>query len=279
MSGNKTIMRNYIPALLILAAIVAGMFYWHASQTPAIDTPALHCTIKLEDPLLNIEIRTTDLPPKVIKRMENVQPGAIQMSLSGVPDGNYHMYFSSPGYATDWEALDIKQGTIVPEHPKITLFQKRYVVLRYAFNTTGGRELSGKGVIEGRAAVAHMGGLPYFEEDWHIWQFNYTPHLCFHRMSKGFGFAKTPKGVVFDDLKEAPTETEYQCDGAMAEKGLTLFCRVEGNQREGIGYGKVLIEEVTEAPPAGIKLIEAGRAIAEQECPGQPATAPDSNPR
>ena len=50
---------------------------------------------------------------------------------------------------------------------------------------------------------------------------------------------------------------KYECVSMKAEKGLTLFCRVEGNRKDGLGYGKVVVEDITETPPAGIKVIEA----------------------
>src|SRR6185295_803947 len=101
-----------------------------------------------------------------------------------------------------------------PEEAKVQLFRKRYVVLRYAFNTSGRPELSGAGIKEGRVAVAHWGSLPYFGQDWQVWQkgsgdnmFGDTPYLDFHRFSDGFGFASATKGVAFDDLKQAPANT------------------------------------------------------------------------
>jgi hypothetical protein len=149
------------------------------------------------------------------------------MALSAVPDGDYFIFFSSPGYAAQWQTLAVKQGKAEPDKIKAKLFRKRYVVLRYAFNTSGGREFSGKGVTEGRVAVSHWESLPYFQQDWQIWQksagedmFGDTPLLDFHRLSDGCGFVTVPKGIAFEDLKEAPAKTEYKCQSMKAEKGL-----------------------------------------------------------
>ena len=159
--------------------------------------------------------------------------------------------------------MSVKQGKAGPDSIKVKLYRNRYVVLRYVFNTSGGREFSEFSIKEGRVAVAHWRGLPYFQEDWQIWQksrgvdmFGDTPYLEFNRYSKGFGFAQVPKGVAFDDLKEAPAQTEYECMSTRAEKGLILFCRIEGNRKEGLGYGKVLVEDITETPPPGVEVIE-----------------------
>lgn len=229
--------------------------------------PSLHLNLATEDTRqakITIEIQTGDFPPKVIKKMDDVPTGSAEMALAGITNGDYFVYLSSPGYAGQWQALSVKQGKLEPDTIKVKLFRKRYVVLRYVFNTSGARELSGKDIKEGRAAVAHWGHLPYFGQDWQIWQkssggemFGDTPFLDFHRFSKGFGFAKVPVGAVFDDLKEAPAPTAYECMSTKAEKGLMLFCRVEADRKDGLGYGKVLVEDVTETPPEGVKVIES----------------------
>lgn len=213
---------------------------------------------------IGIETQTSDFPPKVIKSMEGVPTGSAEMALSGITNGDYVVYFSAPGYAAQWQVLTVKQGKLEPDTIKVKFFRKRYVVLRYAFNTSGARELSGKDIKEGRVAVAHWGHLPYFGQDWQIWQrspgdemFGDTPFLDFHRFSRGFGFAKVPKGAKFDDLNEAPMPTAYECMSTKAEKGLMLFCRVEADRKDGLGYGKVFVEDVTETPPEGIKVIES----------------------
>ena len=228
---------------------------------------SLHLDLATEDTRqakIEIEIQTGDFPPKVIKRMVDVPTGSAQMPLSGITNGDYFAYFSSPGYAAQWQSLKVKPGKPEPDTIKVKLFRKRYVVLRYVFNTSGARELSGKDIKEGRAAVAHWGHLPYFGQDWQIWQkspggemFGDTPFLDFHRFSRGFGFAKVPEGAIFDDLKEAPTPSAYECMSTKAEKGLMLFCRVEADRKDGLGYGKVFVEDVTETPPEGIKVIES----------------------
>ena len=212
---------------------------------------------------IKVEIKTKT--GEVIKKIDDLRPGSADMALSKVPDGDYHVYFSSPGYATQWQRLKVNQEVGEPGSMNVKLFRKRYVVMHYVFNTSGGLKLSGSDIKEGRAAVAHLGQLPFFGEDWQIWQgspgndlFGDTPSLKFHRISDEgrFGFAKAPTGVAFDALKEIPANIKYSCDNMKAEKGLTLFCHVESGNDDGLGYGKVIVEDVTETPPAGVKVIE-----------------------
>ena len=232
---------------------------------------SLRLSLVAEDsqrPKIRVGIQTEVATERFLKKIDDVLPGTVDMPLSGVPDGDYFVYFSSPGFAAQWQSLTVKEGKGDPAKMNVKLFRKRYVVLRYAFNTSGGRKLSGANIKEGRAAVAHWGSLPYFQQDWQIWQrsseddifgdtmFGDTPFLDFHRYSTGFGFTNAPKGVPFEDLKEAPANAEYKCESTKAEKGLTLFCRVEADRKDGLGYGKVLVEDVTETPPAGVKRIE-----------------------
>ena len=238
-----------------------------ASQIHKGTTPSLRLHVSTEgacETKTKVEIQTGDMPPKVLRIMDDVLIGSTNVLLSGIADGDYFIFFSSPGYAAQWQGLTIKQEKSEPETMSVKLFRKRYVVLRYVFNTSHGREFSGNNIKEGRAAVGHWGSLPYFQQDWQIWQkssgddlFGDTVCLDFHRFSKGFGFATVTNGIAFDDVKEAPTQAEYKCRSMKAENGLMLLCRVEGDRKAGLGYGKVFVEDVTETPPKGIQVIES----------------------
>lgn len=245
------------------------------SQTHEVTTPSLWLNIATESASqtkMTVEIHTDKIPRAVVKKMDGVLIGSTSVPLVGVADGLYYVYLFSPGYATQWRALMLTQAKVEPAAISVTLFRKRYVVLRYVFNASGGREFFGKDIKEGRAVVGHWGSLPYFQHDWQIWQkssggmmfgddgygemFGDTVFLDFHRYCKGFGFAKVPEGISFDDLKEAPEQAKYRCKSTKAKKGLILFCRVQADRKEGLGYGKIVIEDVTETPPLGITLIE-----------------------
>ena len=41
-----------------------------------------------------------------------------------------------------------------------------------------------------------------------------------------------------------------------AKKDLALYCRVNGNRAGTLGYGKVLVEDVTETPPKDVRVVE-----------------------
>jgi len=194
---------------------------------------------------------------KVLRRVE---PGHIELDLSSLPRGKYLMYFNSPGYATQWRRVDTGVTPAELDPLVVKLYRERFVVLRYAFNPSGDRSLVGKDVVEGRIALSHWQGLEYFGEDWQIWQraqgrelFGRIPYLDFHRYSPGFGFVVADNGVPFEELVEAP-DSGYRCEDVRAEAGKILFCRVHGNSREPLGYGKILIEDVTEHPPSEILL-------------------------
>jgi hypothetical protein len=218
---------------------------------------------------IKAEIKTGGSNRQVIKTVEGLRPSIVDLAMTEVADGQYFVFFSSPGYAGQWRRFEVVRGKTVPADLKVQLFRKRYVVIHYAFNKSGGRELSGGDMIEGRAAVTHWGGLPLFWHDWQIWQkpdtnahnpasrelFGPIPYLTFHRYVKGFGFLRAPDGVEFDKLRQAPESLTYKCENLKAVKGLTLFCRVNGDRKEGLAYGKVMVEDVTESPPPGIEVI------------------------
>jgi hypothetical protein len=182
--------------------------------------------------------------------------------MAGLGDGGYLAVFSAPGYAAQWRSVALSLGKADPDVVGLKLYRKRYVVLRYVFNPAGGRDFTRPEAQSGRVAVTHWGGLPFFLNDWQVWQkskgddlFGDTAYLEFHRFSEGFGFAAAPKGVKFDELKEAPAGAEYRCQSLKAEKGLIVFCRVQADRIEGLGYGKLMVESVTEAPPRGMQVI------------------------
>lgn len=197
------------------------------------------------------------------KTLQKTLPGTVKVDLTTAGDGQHNLYIQCPGYFTKVASVQTSGDKASLERVKTKLYRNRYVILRCAFNTRGGRNLEGDGVEEQRLALSNWTGPKYFSEDWQIWQDSQgggrdapcdTPYLDFHRISTGFGFAKPAKGVSYEEMKEAP-EGEYRCKRKVAKKGLVLYCRVDGN-RGGLGYGKLLVEDVTETPPKDVRVIE-----------------------
>jgi len=231
---------------------------------------------------ITVEVKTVGSPEHFLKSYANLPADNhnFDLALGGWLDGKYLLYFSAPGYATQWRALSIQNHQLTPQQFNVELFRARQVVIRYAFNLSGGRTFTGTNVETGRLTLTHWGKLPHFGEDWQIWQkpaadttsgdasgsqlFGDTPWLDFHRSTRGFGFSPAPAGVAFDDLTEAPAAATYQCENQKAVKGLTLFCRVNGNNPAGLGYGKITVEDVT-LPP--------GQTAADDFAPPPPTVA------
>jgi hypothetical protein len=196
------------------------------------------------------------------RTLQKAFPGTLKLDLTTVGDGQHNLYIQCPGYFTKIASVQTSGDRASLERVKLKLYRNRYVILRCAFNTRGGRNLEGDGVEEEHLALANWTGPRYFSEDWQIWQSSRgggdTPcdvlYLDFHRISTGFGFAKPAKGVSYEEMKEAP-EGGYRCKRNLAKKGLVLYCRVDGNQG-GLGYGKLLVEDVTETPPKGVRVVE-----------------------
>ncbi|NLE37836.1 MAG: hypothetical protein GX621_07410 [Pirellulaceae bacterium] len=188
-------------------------------------------------------------------------PGTVRLDLRAVNDGKHNVYFHCPGYTSQWISVDISNGKVSCGRDKVTMFRTRYVVLRYAFNTNSERNLEGVGVEQHRVALSHWTGFEPCKSDWQIWQgstdgalFGDTLYLQFHRWSSDYGFAKPAPGVSYEQMKEAP-QSGYRCENIKAEKGLVLFFRVNGDEsKEGLGYGKILVEDVTKTPPDDIQV-------------------------
>lgn len=239
-----------------------------AGGSATVSKPILRLSVLTEDSkpeMVKIELKT-EKPRRGKRRiLAQLSTGTTELLLPDVPEGRHHVYFSSFGYAPQWKIVVFEKGVPTPAELDVKLFRKRYVVLRYAINTLGDNKLSGPGVMEGRLAVAHWRGLPYFGEDWQVWQsssslgrpsFGDTPFLEFHRYGDNFGFLDVSEELVFEDLKEAPLSAGYKGLRRKAVKGLTLFCRIDGDK--GVPrYGKVLVEDVTETPPLEIERLES----------------------
>ena len=132
---------------------------------------------------------------------------------------------------------------------------RRYVVLRYAMNLFGKQDLEGLGVKQGRVAIA-SGNVPDLRGDWTIVQGTGGPMFQHHRTGTNNGFALAPPNTTFEAIKRAPDPDQYQPDQYVAaEKGMILFDRILGNDGKG-RYAKILIEDITETPPADIEAID-----------------------
>jgi len=231
---------------------------------------------------ITAEIKTSGVKGETIKTFNDLPAGTrTVLYATDWPDGDYYAWFSAPGHASQWRAITIKDHQLTPPQLNVELFQARQVVIRYAFNLIGERTLSGANVETGRLTLTHWGKLPHFGRDWQIWQkaatnnvggdsqsggqlFGDTPWLEFHRFSPGFGFSPVPAGAAFDDLKEAPADAAYQCENQKAVKGLTLFCRVNGNNPTDIGYGKIVVEDV---------MVPSDQTAADDAAPPPPTVA------
>lgn len=197
------------------------------------------------------------------KMLKTMFPGIGQLDLTAAGNGKHYLYFECRGYASQTACVEIIGGRTSEAEIKVKLFRKRYAILRCAFNTHGRRSLEGDEVQVQRIALPHWTAPNYFNQDWQIWQksdgvalFGDSPYFEFHRYTTGFGFVKPVSGVSYEAMKEAP-ETGYRCESVKAEKGVVLYCRVNGDRAKGLGYGKVLVEGVTETPPNDVRVVEA----------------------
>jgi RNA polymerase sigma factor (sigma-70 family) len=192
-----------------------------------------------------------------------IEPGASRVDLSQFPDGAHHLYLIAEGFSPQWVYVVIEDRQLLSAGHNLTLYRPRYVVLRYAINTSGGNELTGPNVREGRVALTHWGRFEAFGQDWQVWQqqrgrgkpsFGSVPFLSFHRHGQGFGFREASEDAKFEVLTEAPAEAAYDSfTDREAQTGLLLLCRTRGTA----GYGKILVEEVTLERPAELRIFES----------------------
>ena len=186
-------------------------------------------------------------------------PGQTSLDLGRLADGTFEIFVDAAGFAGQWFRVQIADGVVSPASATVTLYAKRWVTIRYAFNRNG-PDLSPDVAPPKRATLTHWGHLPNFGEDWQVWQGRVEPYsmfgpdlqLEFHRIADGYGFATPASGEAFDDLLTAPTDpAAYGQKRQVAVPGLTLLCRVLGNSPVGgqSGYGKIVIESVSTTRP------------------------------
>src|SRR5205823_12752368 len=104
------------------------------------------------------------------KSLAKLVEGENSVELAGVGDGNHTLYVKCDGYAAQYISVKIEDGQLAKDSASVTLYHRRYVTVGYAFNTKGGRQLSGDGVIIGRVALTHWTAPPRFGEDWQLVQ-------------------------------------------------------------------------------------------------------------
>ena len=184
--------------------------------------------------------------------------GTQKIPIKGIPPGEHHVFFKADGLAGQWSIIDVEKPGMDPPPPlNVSLFAKRYVVMRYTVNTAGGRTLpaTAKDSVTGTGAFCHWSAPPYCGVDWQIWQrgepgfWGTVPHLQFHRMGGHYGLVRV--NVPYDELTEAP-EVGYQNNGfhPIARKGEVWACKTSTGF-----YGKLVVEDVTEMPPPGVKVV------------------------
>jgi hypothetical protein len=180
---------------------------------------------------------------------------------SSLTNGQHYIYLEAEGYAKQWRKINVTNGVPTPNLVNVTLYQKRYVVMSYAFNLLGSTNVTpgSVGVETGRYAVAHWGTLPHFGEDWQVWQrsssslWGPTPYLDWHSYGASNGFIAS--AVPFDEITEVPAEG-YSTFEPRADPGLVLLCRIYTDTPSRAGYGKILVENVFTNPPPGIEVRE-----------------------
>ncbi|NCC61952.1 MAG: hypothetical protein EOM12_13655 [Verrucomicrobiae bacterium] len=190
-------------------------------------------------------------------------PGYSIIDARTLTTGVTYVYYRGDDLATQWVAVTVTNGVPSPDNTDVKLHRKRYVTISYAFNTNNipNVEPGDAGVTTGRYAATHWGRLPHFTADWQAWQmgdnesalFGDTPYLRWHRYSSENGFIVSD--MAYEEVSLVPTNG-YSSFHFKATPGSVLYCRIVGHTDSTRGYGKLLIENVTETPPPGVPVLD-----------------------
>ena len=229
-------------------------FEQEVGDSTATTRPAIHLAFRPQG-------RTAGALPQSGDLAE-VVPGFNSIDVGMLPEGRTYLNLRADGYSPWLIPVSITNGAASTPMQEIALFRTRYVTVRYAFNTARQRDLTGPDVVEGRVALTSSGGLPFFGRDWMMSQLpsadpgtfgsGAAAVFRFHRMAEGFGLAEAPAGSTYEQLTQAPAEASaYSSDSIEAKPGLILFGHVNGDTGN-LGYGKVVVEQVSLTPPQGV---------------------------
>jgi hypothetical protein len=166
-SMRSAICETCIVAFTLLLAVATTAESQGIRQAGSGHVPLAEVPVKvfLEDgaqALITIGIKRNadgrDVAPNIASRdvasmEEETQPGALTLDLSALESGSYSLFMRSPGYSTQILMFDVKDGEANLSPEPVTLFRKRYAVLRYAVNTAGAQVLVGANVESGRCVV------------------------------------------------------------------------------------------------------------------------------
>jgi hypothetical protein len=210
-------------------------------------------------------LRSDTRPAGQVGQIAALINGENTLDLSVFPDGKHYLYLVAKDFAPQWFVITIAGDRVTPASTAITLYRTRYVIIRYAFSRVG-KDLTGTSVRSGRVAVTHFTGPPDFDQDWMVWQadkpgshsFGPIPVIQAHRIQSGYGFAMAPEHSRFEALTTAPADDNYRPRSFSADPGLIFFSRVNGNLKapKQLGYGKILVEDVTTTRPSNVQVLE-----------------------
>ena len=122
------------------------------------------------------------------------------------------------------------------------------LILRYAINTKGKRNLTGADVKFGRVALL-FGEIPNRS------RLVGGPERGAAKSRLPSPLLPTPgsrprqRAASFDDLEMAPPMDDYDPTEFTFENGMILFNRVVGSRPEEARYAKLLVEDITETRP------------------------------
>jgi beta-lactamase regulating signal transducer with metallopeptidase domain len=212
--------------------------------------------VRLEDDILApVTLALRDSTGTTLKTWEYPEPGEIRVKLPELEHDRYTLVAGAEIHSPASTPIAVTAAGVEPAEAQLELYRARYLILRYAINTKGRRNLSGADVKTGRVAVA-FGRVPELV-DWSVGQREGKPIVVYHRALPDTGFTTPAAGQSFDELETAPLAEEYSPGAITFEKGMVLFNRVVGHRPQDARYAKLVVEDITEARPQDVEIIDS----------------------
>ena len=202
-----------------------------------------------EDVGLRFKIESRALP--AVKKEWVGRAGEVGIPLALLPDGDFCVSVAADGYAGQWHTFEVKNGKLAPGHYSMTLFKKRYAVMRYCLNLQGSPILEGENLDQGKGAFSHgsYGNRGHYL-GWTISQGNVPDpesgkcvmfiRVVHHASNRGVSLRREPFDGIADCKSDQFSDMKFEL------KPGRVFT-VRSSYREEI-YGKFEVLDVVDAP-------------------------------
>lgn len=202
----------------------------------------------------------------IVKTWQLQPPAVLTLQPGELPDGGYQLLASAYRHQEEYIAIRIDSSRVHSRADQIRLSRKRFAVLRYACNHSGGRSLQPPQAKEKRVVAGPRAIIPDLSGNWLIMQRYHRSTqkpVLFMRLTEeihGFGVMPAESNMTFERLLKAPAPWQYGSPdreiSLYLRPGLLLTSHIPDAPGVKKRHAKIEILDVTDTPPDDLPLFE-----------------------